>query len=389
MFQPRVKFEFVRRYCAPQDGWCVCVDIDPSEEGRTGSPRESDTARKRQQDMQADARRVRQEFEALGVNVGDRKLWSATQEVPYLEGDPDIVAYNQVYKRCIVAEVEGTSSGQPEQKLYKAIGQIVRTASQLPEGWQCYLVVVVYGEKIATHLGRAKALETLNIAALHLQDHADADRWLFGTTWTNAVDDREGVTYLRQPEAFVWDERLTEKDKALVAKLNAALECLNERRAIEINVAGPFARSKIAWKLAVHQQGLLHRLIALMDGTSVAWNNRRTLSAILSARALMETMAMMSALAERVADALAAEDLGALDALAQQGTFSSRDAEWLSEAPETKAVNVLTYIDRFDRRAEGFRGHYDILSERCHPNALGHNFMFGKLEPVGRIRPVL
>ena len=50
------------------------------------------------------------------------------------------------------------------------------------------------------------------------------------------------------------------------------------------------------------------------------------------------------------------------------------------EAPETKAVNILTYIDRFDKRAEGFRGHYDILSERCHPNALGHNFMFGKLD---------
>jgi hypothetical protein len=228
---------------------------------------------------------VRQEFKALGVNVGDRKLWCATQGLPYLEGDPDIVAYDRVYKRCIVAEVEGASSGQPEQKLYKAIGQIVRTASQLPEGWRCYLVVVVYGEKIATHLGRAKALEALNISALHLQDCPDPDRWLFGATWTNAVDDGEGATYLRQPEAFVWDERLTEEDKALVAKLNAALECLNGRRAIEINVAGPFARSKIAWKLAVHQQGLLHRLIALMDGTSVAWNNRRTLSAILSARA--------------------------------------------------------------------------------------------------------
>lgn len=33
MFQPRVKLEFVRRYCAPEAGWSVCVDIDPSEEG--------------------------------------------------------------------------------------------------------------------------------------------------------------------------------------------------------------------------------------------------------------------------------------------------------------------------------------------------------------------
>ena len=149
------------------------------------------------------------------------------------EGDPNIVAYDQVFKRCIVADDGWHFLWPTGAEAVKAIGQIVRTASMLPEGWQCYLVVVVYGEKIATHLERAKALETLNIAALHLQDHADADRWLFGTTWTNAVDDHEGVTYLRQPEAFAWDERLTEKDKALVAKLNAALECLNERRAMK------------------------------------------------------------------------------------------------------------------------------------------------------------
>ena len=41
MFQPRVKLEFARRYCAPKAGWSVCVDIDPSEEGRTGTKRES------------------------------------------------------------------------------------------------------------------------------------------------------------------------------------------------------------------------------------------------------------------------------------------------------------------------------------------------------------
>jgi hypothetical protein len=380
MFQPRVKLEFVRRYCPPQDGWCVCVDIDASEEGRTGSPRASDSARERQAEMQADAARVRDEFKGLGASVGNRKPWCTTQGVPYLEGDPDIVAYDRIRKRCIVAEVEGASSGQPEQKLYKAIGQIVRTASQLPQGWRCYLVVVVYGDKIAAHLERAKALETLNIAALHLQDRPDADRWLFGATWMDPTDEGEAETYLRQPQPLTWDERLAEKDKALIGELNAALNRLNERRAIEINVAGPFARSKIAWKLAVHQHGLLHRLIALMDGAAVAWNNRCTLSAILTARALMETTAVMSALADRVADLLANEDLSALDALAEHGTFSSRDIEWLKEAPEAKAVNVLTYIDRFDKRAEGFRGHYDILSERCHPNAFGHTFMFAKLD---------
>jgi len=70
------------------------------------------------------------------VTVGDRKGWCHSQGLPYLEGDPDIVAYDQSGMRCLIVEVEGASSGQPEQKLYKAIGQIVRTASNFPEGWR-------------------------------------------------------------------------------------------------------------------------------------------------------------------------------------------------------------------------------------------------------------
>ena len=180
MFQPRVKLEFVRRYCAPQNGWRVCVDIDPSEEGRTGSARESDGSRKRQAAMLADAPKVRIALKKLNAAVGDRKGWCHSQGLPYIDGDPDVVAYDTLKKRCLIAEVEGASSGQPEQKLYKAIGQIVRTAGNLPRGWDCSLVIVVFGEKIADHLGRANILAKIGISGLALTDHKREDRWLFG-----------------------------------------------------------------------------------------------------------------------------------------------------------------------------------------------------------------
>ena len=38
----------MRRYCRPKAGWRVCVDIDPSEEGRTGSKREKRDSLERQ-----------------------------------------------------------------------------------------------------------------------------------------------------------------------------------------------------------------------------------------------------------------------------------------------------------------------------------------------------
>lgn len=185
---------------------------------------------------------------------------------------------------------------------------------------------------------------------------------------------------LRIPHSIIWDDRLPASDKDTVDELNAALARLNEMRAVEINIAGPFLRSKIAWKLATYQHALLHRTVALMDGVAVAWNHQATLSAMLSARALMETFAIFYALDTDVTKHLAAEDLERLDTIAQRGTFASRDTEWIKEHPETQAVNVLTFVDRFDKHLAGFRGHYDRLSERCHPNSLGHHFMFSSLD---------
>jgi hypothetical protein len=185
---------------------------------------------------------------------------------------------------------------------------------------------------------------------------------------------------LKEPTHLAWDDRLTEADKECVGELNACFDRLNGLRAVEINVSGKFLRSKIAWKLATYQHALLHRLVALMDGTAVTWNSRCTLSCMLSARALMETFAVMAEFERQVARLLKVEDLGGLDALAQNGIFASRDPDWIKDSPGTQAISVLTYIDKFDKRAEGFRGHYDMLSERCHPNSLGHNFMFSELD---------
>ena len=78
----------------------------------------------------------------------------------------------------------------------------------------------------------------------------------------------------------------------------------------------------------------------------------------------------MAEFERRVEQLLEEEDLEGLDAVAQNGIFASRDEEWIRENPETQAIRVLTDIDKFDKRAQGFRRHYDMLSERCHPNWL-------------------
>ena len=70
MIQPIVKLLFVKRYCRPADGWSVFVDIDPSEEGKTGSARQSEQARARLDLMRVDGPRAVQELVGLGTCVG-------------------------------------------------------------------------------------------------------------------------------------------------------------------------------------------------------------------------------------------------------------------------------------------------------------------------------
>jgi hypothetical protein len=184
MFQPEVKFEFVRRYCSPANGWIVFVDIDASEEGRTGGERNNDAARIRQKQMQTAAARVRREFHELGMTIGgNRQKWLVSNGFPTVEGDRDVLAFHDAMKLCIIAEVEGVSSGQPEQKLYKAIGQIVMAASCCRlKGWEQRLVLVVHGEQITQHLGRVAVLEKLGISAVSIAIDQLQDKWLFGTS---------------------------------------------------------------------------------------------------------------------------------------------------------------------------------------------------------------
>jgi hypothetical protein len=169
MFQPRMKLHFIERFCNPAKGWTVFVDIDPSEEGLTGGQRRAEEARLRQADMQEDARVVRESFKRLGVYVGRRATaWRRAfgTRLPRIPGDRDIIAVNEKRRIVLIAEVEGESSGQPEQKLYRSIGQMVtaRKECTLPDfSARFYLVVPPV---LRAHLLRASALAEIGIQGL-------------------------------------------------------------------------------------------------------------------------------------------------------------------------------------------------------------------------------
>ena len=176
-------------------------------------------------------------------------------------------------------------------------------------------------------------------------------------------------------------EGLEQQQREALGTVNEVLSRLVSRRRAQIRVEGLFAQSKLAWKLAILQEAFLHRAIGLAHGVALAWNAGNSLTAILAARALIETIVLVEDLYGKMDAFLKAENLTGINQLTDTQTFATRDAEWLAQHPESQATNILTLIDKFDKRTfPGARAHYDSLSERCHPNSRGHFGMFASLD---------
>ena len=184
----------------------------------------------------------------------------------------------------------------------------------------------------------------------------------------------------RQPRLIEASATDPEKDAELVVSMNKFALKLHKERVTEVRAEDGLARSKVAWKLAGYRQASVYRLVALFDATALALNSGAALGALLAARALMETASVLVHFVDQTEKLLLAEDIPGLDRLADKGTFATRDKEWLKRHPEHEAATVLKAIDHINKRARGYRAHYDRLSERCHPNADGNYFMFARLD---------
>ena len=192
---------------------------------------------------------------------------------------------------------------------------------------------------------------------------------------------KDGLTHmsLRQPVSFIPNSRLDEVGQRSLANANASLRRLGALRVTEIRHSAPF-QSEVAWQLATYRQALLFRVVALADGMANAWNSGTTLAGLLSARALIETIAVVASLEKRVASLLAQASIDQTKALLEREFFASRDSEVLDQAPQVEATSVLTKVGKLEKLVPGIEKLYFHLSEICHPNALGHNLMFGTFE---------
>jgi hypothetical protein len=173
-----------------------------------------------------------------------------------------------------------------------------------------------------------------------------------------------------------------EDERADLAKVNAELEVVAAQRIDNLDASDdPYRQSRIAWKIALFSNAMVHRYISLAEGVALSWNNANVLSAVLNARAMVETVAIYWEFGGQFSRFARALDFENVNRLAMNYLFSTRDEAILNDAPELKARQVLNAIDLIDKTIiPHFRGHYDRLSEFCHPNSSGHRVLFSQLD---------
>ncbi|WP_077961220.1 hypothetical protein [Ensifer adhaerens] len=134
----------------------------------------------------------------------------------------------------------------------------------------------------------------------------------------------------------------------------------------------------------MYQQAMLYRLVSLGTGAIRACDSDEVLMGILAARAFIETVSVFQDFISRIERHLDREDLEEIDGLVMGKTFSTRDAEAVRENPRFRSTNVLTSIEALDRIFPGVLRHYNLLSERCHPNTMGHHQFFATTDRITR-----
>ncbi|MBC8193684.1 MAG: hypothetical protein H8E18_14955 [FCB group bacterium] len=129
-------------------------------------------------------------------------------------------------------------------------------------------------------------------------------------------------------------------------------------------------------KLAIHtriphtalslREVLYARMLDLSKNAFELLKENKSIAGIILSRSALETVALIVVFELRVKAFLDSEDEENLDTFLKGTLLGSKD-----KSTTLEAVNILTHIDKVDKKHSGFRQMFDELCEMAHPNWAG------------------
>ncbi len=167
---------------------------------------------------------------------------------------------------------------------------------------------------------------------------------------------------------------MNESTEQLLDQIEQRLQSLESFRQARIEAMAVSRVSKLPYKALIYREALLWRITELGRSSFESFKSGRLASAILLARAVIETSSALWYLWTKLDAATKAAAVGELDELLMRLVMGSKiDRDILPEA-----VNVLNFLDQIDKQVKGFRLQYERLCEFAHPNWAGTTLFYSK-----------
>ena len=165
--------------------------------------------------------------------------------------------------------------------------------------------------------------------------------------------------------------------------LARALADLKASLCRDVDVGGLFTRSKVAhkwkapWRALLLRESVAWRLQDLLDQSYALYLSSSLLGARILLRSAFETLAVLIYLNQAMRGVVAEKiDFHAFSETTTSLLLGSRD-----KSTQHESVNILTVLQKANRRYSGLEDWYAALSESAHPNYEGMVLGYSKDDP--------
>jgi len=142
-----------------------------------------------------------------------------------------------------------------------------------------------------------------------------------------------------------------------------------------VQIAALTLKSKIPFKALSTRELLIHRVSPLASAAIDLLEKNQIVPGVVLARAVVETVAVVFSLHERLDRFFENNNVIELDKDLMNCMLGSRN-----NTGTRAAINIFNSIDRVDRSVPGFRSGYDSLCEYTHPNWAGTLGAYGQID---------
>ena len=169
-------------------------------------------------------------------------------------------------------------------------------------------------------------------------------------------------------------------EPSLVDVANAALAKLYGLKLLHIILPAQKTGIRFPNMVRTYIQCHLRRLLMFVEGGIDEYEKGRPLLAFTAARSMYESIAAFYDFTTQFNELLDKGDLEGARQFLMSRTFATRLPEHLEPDGSNKAINIVTLVQRLDKKIPQFEEAYNRMSEFVHPNAYGSAVHFHKIE---------